>query len=103
MIPLHGGTRSVPSTPRLVGGSRRPPARGRDAAAGRTFAMPTTSLTLDGHSTIVARFTAEFENPTRASRRATHAAEARAASGRRRLIDPTTCERDYSAAEMEFM
>lgn len=24
-------------------------------------------------------------------------------SGRRRLIDPTTCERDYSTDEMEFM
>jgi hypothetical protein len=31
------------------------------------------------------------------------AAQARAASGRRRLVDPTTCERDYSAAEQEFM
>ena len=27
----------------------------------------------------------------------------RAASGRRRFVDPTTCERDYSAAELEFM
>ena len=24
-------------------------------------------------------------------------------SGRRRFVDPTTCERDYSQAEMEFM
>lgn len=36
-----------------------------------------------------------------------HAGERTAASGnrrnRRRLIDPTTCERDYSADEMEFM
>ena len=31
------------------------------------------------------------------------ATTARNQSGRRRLIDPTTCERDYSAAEMEFM
>ena len=29
--------------------------------------------------------------------------QARMKSGRRRLIDPTTCDRDYSAAEMEFM
>ena len=31
------------------------------------------------------------------------ASRARQASRRRRLIDPATCERDYSAAEMEFM
>jgi hypothetical protein len=31
------------------------------------------------------------------------ATTARNQSGRRRLVDPTTCERDYSAAEMEFM
>jgi hypothetical protein len=29
--------------------------------------------------------------------------QARNRSGRRRLVDPTTCDRDYSAAEMEFM
>lgn len=28
---------------------------------------------------------------------------ARAASGRRRRIDPTTCDREYTAAELEFM
>lgn len=39
----------------------------------------------------------------RASEQATRAAKARQTSGRRRFVDPTTCERDYSAAEMEFM
>jgi hypothetical protein len=34
---------------------------------------------------------------------ASRAAVARNASGRRRFVDPTTCERDYSEAEMEFM
>ena len=34
---------------------------------------------------------------------AARAAQARNASGRRRLIDPTTCERDYSVAELEFL
>ena len=38
-----------------------------------------------------------------ASEKATRAADARKISGRRRLIDPTTCDRDYSKAEMEFM
>jgi hypothetical protein len=28
---------------------------------------------------------------------------ARKASGRRRFVDPTTCDLDYSAAELEFM
>jgi hypothetical protein len=36
-------------------------------------------------------------------RRATNAAEKRRTSERRRLIDPTTCERDYSDEESEFM
>src|SRR3954453_3854277 len=39
----------------------------------------------------------------RASAQATRAANARQVSGRRRFVDPTTCERDYSSAEMEFM
>jgi hypothetical protein len=39
----------------------------------------------------------------RATEQATRAATARQSSGRRRFIDPTTCDRDYSAAEMEFM
>ena len=36
-------------------------------------------------------------------RRAANAAEKRRTSERRRLIDPTTCERDYSDDEAEFM
>lgn len=36
-------------------------------------------------------------------RRAENAAIARKNSGRRRLIDPTTCERDYSDEEISFM
>jgi hypothetical protein len=36
-------------------------------------------------------------------RRANNAAEKRRTSERRRLIDPTTCERDYSDEETEFM
>ena len=35
--------------------------------------------------------------------RATRAAQASHQSGRRRLVDPTTCDRDYAAAELEFM
>jgi len=41
--------------------------------------------------------------PVATDRRAKNAAEARKNSERRRLIDPTTCERDYSDEETEFM
>ena len=46
--------------------------------------------------------TQEWTNP-RASAQAARAANARQLSGRRRFVDPTTCERDYSKAEIEFM
>lgn len=39
----------------------------------------------------------------RASDQATRAANARQQSGRRRFVDPTTSEREYTAAELEFM
>ena len=39
----------------------------------------------------------------RATAQALRAAEARQVSGRRRFVDPTTCDRDYSIAELEFM
>jgi hypothetical protein len=39
----------------------------------------------------------------KASAKARKASEARQRSGRRRPIDPTTCERDYAAAELEFL
>jgi hypothetical protein len=35
--------------------------------------------------------------------KARRAAKAAQSSGRRRLVDPTTCERDYAAAELEYM
>src|SRR5438874_2273173 len=39
----------------------------------------------------------------RASEQARRAANARQVSGRRRFVDPTTSERDYTKAETEFM
>jgi hypothetical protein len=50
----------------------------------------------------VAGSCAEWTN-RRATELATRAAHARQSSGRRRFVDPTTCERDYSEAELEFM
>ena len=46
--------------------------------------------------------TQEWTN-RRASAQATRAAQARQVSGRRRFVDPTTCEREYSSSELEFM
>jgi hypothetical protein len=66
-------------------------------------AMAAASLPAIGARTLVDRSSDEFEAPSKASLRAIHAARARATSGRRRFVDPTTCERDYSAAELEFM
>jgi len=40
--------------------------------------------------------------PPRSARRSP-AARAAVRHGRRRMIDPTTCERDYAAEELEFM
>ena len=39
----------------------------------------------------------------KASAQATRAAVARHQSGRRRFVDPTTCDKDYSEPEIEFM
>jgi hypothetical protein len=39
----------------------------------------------------------------RASEQASRAAQARKKSGRRRFVDPTTSEREYTKAEVEFM
>jgi hypothetical protein len=39
----------------------------------------------------------------KATEQATRAANARQLSGRRRFVDPTTCEREYTEAEKEFM
>lgn len=40
---------------------------------------------------------------SRAEGRAARAIQARQASQRRRNVDPTTCDREYSEAEVEFM
>jgi hypothetical protein len=45
----------------------------------------------------------EWASPRADHERARRANAARNASGRRRSIDPTTCERDYSTAELEFL
>lgn len=39
----------------------------------------------------------------KASAKASKAARARQQSSRRRLVDPTTCEREYTADELEFI
>jgi hypothetical protein len=63
-------------------------------ATGQTEAPPSTKVNVSPCP--------EWAN-RRASEQATRAAKARQNSGRRRYVDPTTCERDYSQAELEFM
>jgi hypothetical protein len=46
--------------------------------------------------------TDNWTNPTAAGR-AARASAARQKSNRRRLVDPATCDRQYSVAEMEFL
>ncbi len=41
--------------------------------------------------------------PPRTARRSSPADRGTTRHGRRRLIDPTTCERDYQPEEVEFM
>lgn len=60
------------------------------------------TVTVTTASTAAADDTQGWVN-RRATAQATRAANARQVSGRRRFVDPTTCERDYSGSEMEFM
>ena len=46
---------------------------------------------------------AEWSSSPKATARARRACLARRHSGRRRFVDPATCDRAYSAAELEFM
>lgn len=57
----------------------------------------------EAHRTEVREGDASEWIDARASALATRAANARQTSGRRRFVDPTTCDRDYTAAEVEFM
>ena len=62
-----------------------------------------SSLTLPHNTDPVGEEISPTWENHRATARASKAAQVRAVSGRRRLVDPTTCDRDYSAAEMEFL
>jgi hypothetical protein len=66
----------------------------RPAEAARKNAAPTSPVDEELEGLI---------NDRRATAQATRACEARYRTGRRRSVDPTTCERDYAAAELEFM
>ena len=62
-----------------------------------------SSLTLSHNTDSVGEEISPAWENRRATARASKAARVRAVSGRRRLVDPTTCDRDYSAAELEFL
>jgi hypothetical protein len=65
-------------------------------------AMISTNVATASTLTIPAAEVDSWSNH-RTTAQATRAAKARASSGRRRHIDPATCERDYSEIELEFM
>ena len=62
-----------------------------------------TTADADAVQWLDAKATAQATRAAKATAQATRAAKARNASTRRRLVDPTTCDRDYSAQELEFM
>jgi hypothetical protein len=70
-------------------------------AAAHAASTPPPSITRDFDSD-PSDETAEWTDP-KASSQALRAAKARQVSGRRRFVDPTTCEREYTVAEIEFM
>jgi hypothetical protein len=66
------------------------------AAAHRAVTSPDRAQSFGPHDEV-------WGEDSKATEKARRACRARNASGRRRLVDPTTCERDYSADEMEFL
>lgn len=65
-------------------------------------ATPTSSASASAASAPHVSEIPEWTN-RRATDQAIRAAHARRTSGRRRFVDPTTCEREYSHDELEFM
>jgi hypothetical protein len=68
----------------------------------RDYFMTSTTIASASKTTMVSTDGSAWIN-RKASQIAHRAATARQKSGRRRLVDPATCEREYSAAEIEFM
>jgi hypothetical protein len=62
-----------------------------------------TAMTIDQRKPTNRRTPAERRTTNTAVPVERRAGQRRAKVNRRRQIDPTTCERDYSAAEIEFM
>ena len=67
-----------------------------------TNSRPVASKATKAVATATSDETVEWTD-AKASSQALRAAQARQVSGRRRFVDPTTCEREYTVAEMEFM
>lgn len=63
---------------------------------------PAAALTVDAPSVSPPGLPPAWVN-VKASERASRAAKARNSSSRRRFVDPATCDREYSEAELEFM
>jgi hypothetical protein len=65
--------------------------------------MALTKLTAPTVDTLASEEIMAWASPRARQQQAQRAAKARNTSGRRRCVDSTTCERDYSKAELELM
>ena len=72
-------------------------------ATTQVTATPAPSATAIAPPQVAAAVIGDEWTDRRASEQALRAATARQVSGRRRFVDPTTCDREYSLEEMEFM
>jgi hypothetical protein len=73
-----------------------------NSLSSRSDTLPIVQIPEVGSSTRGELHNEEWTN-RRATEQAQRAANARQVSGRRRFVDPTTCEREYSNQELEFM
>lgn len=94
----HQGTRHAPGLPVVVGQGRQRGCIREGRAMYQEMSRGMTTTAPSGEFQAAGSWTGE-----RASLQARRAANARKTSGRRRNIDPTTSERDYSRDEIEFM
>jgi hypothetical protein len=65
--------------------------------------IPVNASHIEGTTLSQAELDSRSWTDGKATAQAIRAANARNSSGRRRFVDPTTCDRDYSEAEREFM
>ena len=102
----HAATRKKTSTSRESAANKTkssPPAREASENLNASAATGTSSEPLKPDSLLPVADPLDQWINRRASAQALRAAQARQVSGRRRFVDPCTCDRDYTTTELEFM